>query len=606
MTHTPLHGWRGRVLHVDLATGRHQILEPAREDYLRFIGGKGLAGRLLTPHAANDWNAPDTPLLFMVGPLTATIAPTSGRATVMSLSPLTNILADASVGGRLGTELKRAGLDGLMLTGCAAAPVGLHISGDGQSLDVTLEDASRFTGRPTGEIFASLQGAGSICCTGPAAEHGVRFAALCVDKHHAAGRAGLGLVAASKNLKYLVLRGTGRVPVADLQSLKQAREAIMRLTAASSVLMGQNGFTCFGTGALFDLMHSRRMMPTHNFRQTRFDAAPQLNAVAFRKRFQPRRHGCKGCHILCKKIARGDHEGMALPEFETMSHFSALIGNVDLELVARANELCNALGMDTISAAATLACHAELENAPLPPDRVPELLEDMALGRGLGAELAQGSLAYATSKGHPELSMSVKGLELPAYDPRGAYGMALAYSVSTRGGCHLRAYPISHEILRKPVSTDRFSFSGKARIIKLTEDMNAVVDSLSACKFVFFAASLEEYAKAYTAVTGEDSSTHGLLRAGERIDYQERLINACRGSDHLRDDLPPRFFSEPGTGGDGLEIPPLDRREFLEARARYYRIRGLDAQGRPLREKALSLELGWPACLETTAEQAGS
>jgi len=184
-------------------------------------------------------------------------------------------------------------------------------------------------------------------------------------------------------------------------------------------------------------------------------------------------------------------------------------------------------------------------------------------------------------------------MELPGYDPRGAYGMALAYAQSTRGGCHLRAYPISFEILRKPVATDRFSFSGKARMIKGAEDLFAVVDSLTACPFVFLAASLEEYARIYTAVTGIESSADDLLTVGERIDYSERIMNFRNGFRGTDDDLPSRFFEEPGTGDGHLEIPPLDRAEFLQARAAYGRIRGLDDEGRPTRQKAAALGIDW-------------
>ncbi len=187
--------------------------------------------------------------------------------------------------------------------------------------------------------------------------------------------------------------------------------------------------------------------------------------------------------------------------------------------------------------------------------------------------------------------MAVKGMELPAYDPRGAYGMSLAYAMSTRGGCHLRAYPISHEILRKPVATDRFSFSGKARIVKIAEDMNAVVDSLTACKFTFFAASLEEYAKAFTAVTGMETTGFELLEIGERIYYNERIMNAANGFDIADDDLPERFFTEHGSSGGGVEISPIKRDDFLEARQNYYAIRGLDKEGRPTREKTEQLGL---------------
>jgi len=187
--------------------------------------------------------------------------------------------------------------------------------------------------------------------------------------------------------------------------------------------------------------------------------------------------------------------------------------------------------------------------------------------------------------------MTVKGLELPAYDPRGAYGMSLAYALSTRGGCHLRAYPVSHEILRKPVATNRFTYSGKARIIKIAEDQNAVVDSLTACKFIFFAAGLEEYAKAYSAVTGVESTAQDLLKTGERIYYHERIMNSLNGFTAEDDDLPRRFFKESGTGGNAIRINPLDRHAFLNARSKYYRIRGLDDHGHPAAEKIRELGL---------------
>lgn len=171
--------------------------------------------------------------------------------------------------------------------------------------------------------------------------------------------------------------------------------------------------------------------------------------------------------------------------------------------------------------------------------------------------------------------------------------MALAYATSTRGACHLRAYPISHEILRKPVATDRFTFSGKARIVKINEDMNAVIDSLTACKFLFFGATLEEFSRAFTAVTGVPFSAQDLLRAGERIYYNERIMNYLNGFTSKDDDLPTRFFSEPGSSGNNIEVSPIDRKEFCEALARYYKIRGLDEDGLPLKQKAQELGLEW-------------
>lgn len=575
-------GWTGKVLHIDLSTGELAAHYPARPVYEKFIGGKGLAGYHLRPYCSLEWDDPEMPVLIFTGPLNATIAPTSGRGTIMSRSPLTGTICDASVGGKLATQLKRAGYDGLVITGQSNTPCGIEINDD--MVEIVSTD---LWGKTTDKVFDRLESDGknkSVACIGPAAENGVRMAAIMVDNHHAAGRGGLGLVWASKNLKYVSIKGTGKVRIHDKAALKQAREEILRLTAASPVLLGQHGFSCWGTGSIFDLMDSRRMMPTDNFKRTRFKDAYKLNAAAYKKAFQPTRHGCKGCHILCKKVAQ---DGRSIPEFETMSHFTALIGNSDMELVVQANDLCNRLGMDTISAGGTLACYREISGEDFTPRTLTKALYEMADGGYLG----QGSLDFAESCHKSELSMSVKGMELSAYDPRGAYGMSLAYAMSTRGGCHLRAYPISHEILRKPVATDRFSFSGKARIVKIAEDANAVVDSLTACKFTFLAASLEEYAKAFTGVTGVQVSGHDLLEIGERIYYNERIMNAKNGFSACDDDLPPRFFTEEGSSGGGIKINPINRNDFLEARTNYYAIRGLNEDGLPTPETTSRLGL---------------
>ena len=579
-------GWCGKILRVDLTRGTCRRERPAAEVYHRWIGGKGMAGYFLRPHIRRSWDAPEMPLIFMAGPLAGTASPTSGRMCVMSRSPLTGTVGDASVGGGLAAELKQAGLDGIVITGRSRGLCGIEVS----DAAAEITDAASWRGTLTGALCDGLKDKGAVAAIGPAAENGVMFSSIIVDGGHAVGRNGLGLVFAAKNVKYLTVRGSGRVRVRDADGLKAAREDIFRLIAASPVLMGEQGIAHYGTGALYDLMDSRRMMPTANFRGTHFDRARGMNAFAYRQRYAPRRAGCRGCHILCKKVGR---DGVRVPEFETMSHFSALLENDDITVVTRANALCNALGMDTISAAATLACHAEISGRRLSGERILSLLEAIGRGRGVGRELARGAHRYATSRGRPEASMSVKQQELPAYDPRGAYGMALAYATSTRGACHLRAYPVSHEILRKPVATDRFSFAGKARIIKIAEDLNAVVDSLTACKFVFFAASLEEYARAFAAVTGMETTAQDLLRAGERIDYHERIMNALNGFTAADDDLPARFFEETGSSGNRIQVAPLNRAAFLQTRANYYSVRGLDAAGMPTKEKAEKLGLAW-------------
>ncbi|SEM41219.1 aldehyde:ferredoxin oxidoreductase [Syntrophus gentianae] len=586
-----MNGWQGKILKIDLSSGKWEVECPEPELYVRWIGGRGLAGSYLWDQATRSWDDPEMPLLFFTGPLVDTASPTSGMMTVMSRSPLTGTVGDGTVGGSLGTALKKAGWDGLVITGRAKTLCAVEI----EDARITLVDAASLSGRRTSEVYPRLKEKGAVALAGPTAEAGVRFASIVVDGSYPAVRNGLGLLFTAKNLKYLTVRGSGKTEVADPEALKRAAEDVQRLLAASPFLLGDLGIGQYGTAALYDLVAARRMLPTENFRRTHFDAARQMNAHAFRKRYAPRRTGCLGCSILCKRIAT---DGRSLPEFEALAHFSALLENTDLETVMEANRLCAELGMDPISAAATLACHGEIRGRTLEPPEILSLLQDIGTGRGVGQVLGQGAALYAQSCGKPETAMTVKGMELPGYDPRGAYGMALAYATSTRGGCTFRAYPIGSEILRKPVATDRFTFSGKARMIKGAEDLFAVADSLTACPFVFLAASLEEYARIYTAVTGIETSADDLLTAGERIDYSERIMNFRNGFQGTDDDLPARFFKEPGTGDGHLEIPPLDRDEFLKARALYRRIRGLDEEGRPTREKAAELGIAWNGEIE--------
>ncbi len=579
-----MHGWRGRILRIELSDRSFSFETPPAEIYEKWIGGKGLAGYYLRPHIARAFDDPAMPLCFFTGPLVDTPTPTSGRMTIASRSPLTGTVGDTSAGGFLGTQIKRAGLDGIIITGKSASPVGIIIQDD----DIRFTDASQLRGKPISERVSLIPGKGPVALIGPAAENGVLFSSIMIDGHYSSGRGGLGCVMASKNLLYLRIHGNSKTPVFDAALIQHAREEIMRLVAASPALSGEFGFSNFGTGALLDLVNARRMTPSNNFTETYFPQASMVNAYHYRKRYTTKKTGCAGCQILCKKKGA---DGSIIPEFETMSHFTALLGNTDIDAVVEANRICNEAGMDTISAAVTLAAYSEISREPLPPKRIIELLEAIAQSKGEGTLLKEGSFRYAHRMGKPDASMSVKKLELPAYDPRGAYGMALAYATSTRGGCHLRAYPISHEILRKPVATDRFSFSGKARIIKISEDLNAIIDSLTACKFIFFAATLEEFALAFKGATGVSVTAQELLRAGERIYYHDRLMNSLNGFSADDDDLPARFFTKPGSSGDGIEIPPIDRDAFLSARAAYYAIRGLDEQGRPTEKKLKELGL---------------
>lgn len=560
-------GYTGKGIRVDLTKKEASVYSIPRRLYDEFLGGRGIGVGMIADCITFDYNSSEMPLIFATGPLTGTPAITSGRISVVSKSPLTNTVFDCSVGGRFGTRLKKAGYDLIEVRGISPEWAALVIDNE----KVTISDASSLTGKNISELKEVVEADFSFAAIGIAGDKEVRFASIVFDRHYCAGRGGLGAVMGAKRLKAIFVRGDGKIPVSDAEELKKANTEIMRLLRASPAVFGEFGLSEFGTAALVDLIHARRLEPTDNFRKTYFPEASNYSGYNLRKHFDSQKTGCGGCPVLCKKIGKG---GVVIPEYETVSHFGALNCCSDIQSIVRANEICNDYGMDTISAASTIACYSEIEGKRLSPSEILELLKAIGNRRGLGNQLAEGSFRYAASMGYPELSMSVKGLELPAYDPRGAYGMALAYATSNRGGCHLRAYPISHEILRKPVATDRFSFEGKARIIKIAEDLNAVVDSLTACKFVFFAAGLEEYSRALNAVTGGSHNVQTLLKIGERIWNLERRLNETIGFNKTHDDLPARFFTEEGSSSRNIKTPPINRDEFVKAKERYYRIRG--------------------------------
>jgi len=567
-----MYGWHGQALHIDL-THQTTRTEPISQDLLHaYLGGRGLGVRMFRDHYRLDPFAAEMPLIFAAGPLCGSAAPATARLAIVSRSPLTGTMTTSLAGGAFARRLKQAGYDALVISGHSARPVTLRIDPAGTKF----EDATQLWGATTTETVRALHPHGSVAAIGPAGENRVLFASLLFDGGNAVGRGGLGAVMGSKNLKAIAIDGDRQVKVANPARVQQAQQDILRLFKASPVLCGELGLAEFGTPAFVDLMAQRRMTPTENFRRTFFDGSGSYSGPTIRNTLAPVKAGCPDCPVACLQAS----DGNSLPAYEALSHLGALLGNRDLRAIVAANTLCNELGMDVLSAAATLAVRGELHGRFPAAGEIAGLLRDTAYRRGEGDQLALGARRMASEFGREDVAMTVKSLELPAYDPRGAYGMALAYCTSNHGGCHLPAYPISHEILRKPVATDRFSFAGKGRMIKIAEDSNAVVDSLVACRFAFLGASLEEYAEAFNGVTGLDFTAQDLKGVGERIYQTERFYNQQNGFDAGDDMLPDRFFREAGSSGDGFEIAPLDRTRFLEERSRYYRIRGLDEQGR--------------------------
>lgn len=298
-----MYGWTGKILHINISDKTVEIETPCVEILNQYVGGKGLGGRYLRQNARLPWNHPDMVFCIFSGPLAGTSSPTSGRAHMVSKSPLTGLVADSSVGGKLATRLKKAGWDGLVITGKSPFPVGIHIMDE----RIEFQDAAFVWMLDTHDLHRKINPQkASLVTIGPAAQNGVRYASVIVDQHFAAGRSGLGTCLAEKKIKYILVNGTGHTRVKNPVLLKKAREDILRLTAASPVLMGQSGFTCLGTGAVYDLMDNRRMMPTDNFTHTKFAHAARLNASMYTKTYHPKKHGCLGCHILCKKTGTHD------------------------------------------------------------------------------------------------------------------------------------------------------------------------------------------------------------------------------------------------------------------------------------------------------------
>ena len=566
--HSCMNAWHGKVLHVDLSVRKIWTENLSDQMLVKRIGGRGLGMAQMKDFFSLDPFDSRMPIIFAVGPLCGTPAPASSRMSVVSRSPLTNTVTDSSVGGTFPLKLKAAGYDALVVTGNATSPVYLQIFED----RVELKDATHLWGRGSLETNKLLESSGCAACIGPAGENLVRFANIMVGGVNSAGRGGLGATMGAKKLKAIVVNGSQRVNIADASAFKKSQDDVMRLLRASPAVMGELGLGEYGTAMLVDIVDQRRMAPTENFKKTFFPEAHAYSGPRLKKDIGFRKHGCISCPIQCKKQLSC---GRPLPEYETLSHFGALNANSDVESIVKANLLCNNLGMDTISAAATFAAYGEVRGGFLSGEAILDMLIQTAKREAEGDQLAEGSKRLCTFLGKPQYSMSVKGLELPAYDPRGSYGIAVAYATSTRGGCHLRAYPISQEILRKPVAVDRFSFDGKARMIKIAEDNNAVIDSLSICAFAFLGASLEEYAHVLAAATGVPFSGQGLMKIGEDIILTERYYNKHNGFTKEDDLLPERFYTEPGSSGDGITIQPIDKARFVEELEKYYRIRDI-------------------------------
>jgi aldehyde:ferredoxin oxidoreductase len=586
-------GWMGKVLNVDLGSGAITTTPLDMDIATQYIGGRGLGARLLWDLVGPGVEpfSPDNALIFATGPLTATGYQTSNRFSVSTKSPLTGTVLDANSGGWWGMHFKRAGYDAMIVRGRAEKPVYIEITEDG----VTIHDASHLWGRTVSETSEALgqnKNKRSVLCIGPAGENRVLFAAIMNDATRAAARGGPGAVMGSKNLKAIVVEGKARVEMDDKERFRFVQYESTKMLKANPIT--SQAFPEFGTPVMMNIINTIGALPTRNFQQTHYEHADDISGETITETILVKNTACWACPIACTRLtktSKGEGEG---PEYESAWSFGAACGIHDLEAITNTNYICNDLGMDTISAGSTIACAMELTERGLldsdlrfgRADLLEQTVEDIGYRRGLGDELAQGSARLAAKYGAPELSMSVKKLEMPAYDPRGMQGQGLLFATSNRGGCHMRGNMLGSEVLGLPKLIDRLQVQGKASYVILHQHGAAVLDSIVACKFANIAVAEEYFARALTALTGVSYPTGDLIKAGERIWNLERLYNLREGFTRDDDNLPPRLLNEPATGGSEGQVSHLG--PMLEE---YYRARGWDANGVPTPAKLEALGL---------------
>jgi len=588
-----MNGWMGKVLVVDLTRGEIATTPLDMEMARLFIGGRGLGARLLWDLVGPEVEplSAENVLIIATGPMTATGFQTSNRFSVTTKSPLTGTVLDANSGGTWGMRFKRAGYDALIIKGRAPQPVWLEVTPGG----VTLNNASHLWGMTVPQASEALgqnKNRRNVLCIGPAGENLVRFAAIMNDGSRAAARGGVGAVMGSKNLKAIVVEGDLRVDFEDKDRFRFIQYEATKVLKANPIT--SQAFPEFGTAVNMNILNGLGALPTRNFQESYFEQADAISGEAIAEQILVDNDACWACPIGCTRVTQTSRAKGEGPEYESAWAFGAACGISDLEAVTEANYLCNDLGMDTITAGSTIACAMELSERGLldsdlrfgRADLLRETVESIAYRRGLGDRLAEGSYRLAEQCGAPELSMSVKKLEMPAYDPRGLQGQGLLFATSNRGACHMRGNMLGLEALGVPKLIDRLQVQGKGGYVILNQNGSAAQDSLVACKFANIAVADEYFARALSALTGINFPTGEMLRAGERIWTLERLYNLREGFTRADDTLPPRLLNEPATGNSAGEVSHLA--PMLEE---YYRARGWTSEGIPRPEKLAELGL---------------
>lgn len=556
--------YNGKILRINLTDRSVKTEELPLEKAKKFIGGRGLGTKILYDEgiAKVDPLSPENKLVFVTGAVTGANVPTGGRYMVVTKSPLTGMIASSNSGGVWGARLKYAGWDAIIVEGKADTPVRIHIEDE----KAEILPADEYWGKSSEEVTDSLvklYPKASVLDIGPAGETGSLMACIINDKDRAAGRSGVGAVMGSKNLKAISVVATRTIMEPfDVDKLREA-------TRTAQAKLKENGVTgsglpTYGTAVLVNIINNLGAYPTHNW-QSSYDAdAEKTSGEALKEKYLVKQGFCHRCPIGCGRVIDLNGKIIGGPEYEVVWAYGSNCGVDDLNAINEANHICNELGLDAISAPCTIAAAMELyqkgliseeecEGIPLTWGSTEAIIgwtKRMGLGEtALGRLMAQGSFRLCSHYGHPEISMSVKKQEMPAYDARGIQGIGITYATSNRGGCHVRGYMISPEVLGLPEPLDRLATEGKATWAMVFQDLTAIIDSMGVCLFTSFALGAPEYAAILNAATGTEYDVKQIMSVGERIYNIERMFNKDAGMKPEDDCLPKRLTEEPITDG---------------------------------------------------------
>ncbi len=618
-------GTSNRILEINLSTEQVTDFVVSHDDRRRYLGGKGLGLKLLYDRMDRRINplGEKNYLAFMMGVLMGTGAPCTGRFSALTKSPLTGIMLHSSCGGPFGMAFKTAGYDGLLITGKASAPVVIEIDESG----ARMVDGVTCWGLDTQDTQKRLNpdGNAGVLTIGPAGENLVLLANV-ASGHRFLGRGGMGAVMGSKNVKAIVARGKAYQIVPTNQKLfdktkKRAAGYIEKNPVTS------DDYRNYGTSSHVNWCNDGGILPVRNFKEGSHPLADQVSGETMRQRYNARPSTCKPCSIMCgHKGTHSDGSVHQIPEYETVGLLGPNLGIFDPDIVTAFNDRCGLSGLDTISAGSVLAWCMEAGEKGLittdlkfgVADGIAQALDDMAHRRGFGDEMANGTRMLSKQYGGADFAIQVKGLEMPAYDPRGSWGQGLAYAVANRGACHLSAATFALEVafgFLNPYTT-----RAKAQFVTFFENLYAAVNSLHTCQFTSYAYVLEPpivkytpkfllrlmmqylpaiaimlmdisiFSKLWRSVTGLRLNQWQMLKAGARIHLLERYMNTGEGISRKDDTLPRRFLTE-GRGCDPRQrTVPLQ--SMLDA---YYRTRGYDSHGIPTAKmlKQMGIEPKW-------------